>query len=97
MQRFLTRDQALLGQVLTGRTGHPDIKLHLSDKLIRISAALALRMIQCAEYEWAGTPRRVYYMRPVNIRPWQACYRTCASATIQPSLEWMQRLLTHNA
>ena len=95
MPRFCTRDQHLLGQVLTGREDHPDIKLSLSDKLIRIPAALALMMIRCAEYEWTGTHKRVYYMRPLKPpMPWRPSWRNSEAAVLQPSIDWMRGLLS---
>lgn len=84
-------DQHLLRTALAC-AGHPDIKLTIAGKTLRISTKLALLMARSGEYEWSGTVRRVRWMSPIQRHPWQACYRTTRSATLQPSIDWLHQL-----
>ena len=71
------------------------MKLLLSGKVHKISAATALRLALADQYEWCGTKHRVRKMRLLSPLPmWAPCYRTTRAPALQPSIEWCRSRLT---
>ena len=61
---------------------------------VRISPDMALCIARGGTYEGTGTNRRVRIIREVITRkllPFVPCYRTTESATLPPSVEYLNR------
>lgn len=87
----MSSDQRQLKAILL-RPDHPDVRL-LDGTCRKITAAQALLMLKSGPYAWCGSTRRVRKMQPLEPVPvWTDCYRTTASPTIQPSIEWLREM-----
>lgn len=87
----VSSEQSTLQRLLSARS-HPDVKLLLESGVFTISAVAALGLTRSGEYHWCGSRHKVRKMRPVQTHRWQSCYRTTRSATLQPAVDWPQRV-----
>lgn len=91
----IQNDQARLRSILALASHHPEVRVHNGTGWDKLPVRFVVRLVERGEYEWEGTARRVRKIRALRLRPelpWRRCHRTTESATLLPSIEWLQEM-----